>query len=50
VAVERDPCGLRRAFAGGIVVVREAIHKPIPSVPGKRHMAIIAPPMEKKPV
>lgn len=38
--------GLRGASADGIVLVREAIHKPAASVPAKRHMAIIAPPME----
>jgi hypothetical protein len=47
-AVDR-PFGLRRALAGGIVLVREAIHKPAASVPVKRHMAIIAPPMETMP-
>ena len=43
------PFGLRRALAGGIVIAREAIHKPAASGPVKRHVAIIAPPMETMP-
>jgi hypothetical protein len=45
----RPPFGLRRALASGIVIAREAIHKPVRSDPDKRHMAIIAPPMETMP-
>jgi len=41
--------GLRPAVASGIVMIREAFHKPAASVPVKRRVTIIAPPMETMP-